>query len=281
MEIIKIENLSFAYLNNPERYVLKNINIKINRGEFVLLCGPTGCGKTTLIECINGLIPHFHSGNFEGNVIVTDKNTRDNPVYELSKCAGILFQNPENQLVSMNVEKELSFALENFAINPVEIRARVNETLKVLNIEKIRFKAPYDLSGGQQQKVAIGSILTLDPEIIIFDEPTSNLDPMAAIQVLKLIDDLNKKHDKTIILIEHRLELLLKYITKIIVMKDGEIILQGKARKVITNKILEDLGLRIPKIVQIYKYLKKDGYPIKEAPLIAEDLADSLIKLRK
>ncbi|MHA1694405.1 MAG: energy-coupling factor ABC transporter ATP-binding protein [Candidatus Helarchaeota archaeon] len=279
MEIINIKNLSFAYSSNPTKMILKDINLKINRGEFILLCGPTGCGKTTLIECLNGLIPHFHSGIFEGHVIIGDKDTRDYPVHEFSKYVGLLFQNPENQLVSMNVEKELSFALENFGINPIEIKARVNDVLKIMNIENIRYKAPYDLSGGQQQKVAIASILTLDPEIIIFDEPTSNLDPVGAMKILALISDLNKRYKKTIILIEHRLEMVLRYATKIIVMNDGKIISKGKTEEIIIEDILEKIGLRIPKSVILYKLLKKDGYNLENIPLTPEDLANYLLKL--
>ena len=179
----------------------------------------------------------------------------------------------------MNVEKELSFALENFGINPIEIKARVNDVLKIMNIENIRYKAPYDLSGGQQQKVAIASILTLDPEIIIFDEPTSNLDPVGAMKILALISDLNKRYKKTIILIEHRLEMVLRYATKIIVMNDGKIISKGKTEEIIIEDILEKIGLRIPKSVILYKLLKKDGYNLENIPLTPEDLANYLLKL--
>jgi len=279
VKIIKIENLNFAYSSNPENFVLKNINLEIDEGEFVILCGPTGCGKTTLIECINGLIPHFHSGVFVGNVIVAGKNTREYPVYEMSKHVGLVFQNPENQLISMNVEKELSFALENFGYNPIEIRKKVDEILKIMDIENIRYSAPYDLSGGQQQRVAIASILTLDPDIIILDEPTSNLDPMGAIKILELINQLNKEQGKTIILIEHRLEIVLKYSTRIIAMNNGQIILNDETKKAISNDILEDLGLRIPKIIKLYKLLKRDGFYIENIPLTIEDLAHEILKL--
>ena len=275
MEIINIKNLSFAYSSNPTKMILKDINLKINRGEFILLCGPTGCGKTTLIECLNGLIPHFHSGIFEGHVIIGDKDTRDYPVHEFSKYVGLLFQNPENQLVSMNVEKELSFALENFGINPIEIKARVNDVLKIMNIENIRYKAPYDLSGGQQQKVAIASILTLDPEIIIFDEPTSNLDPVGAMKILALISDLNKRYKKTIILIEHRLEMVLRYATKIIVMNDGKIVLDGSPREVLSSEEAKLLGIGIPKATRLYQILKNDGVPLRddETPIAPKEIA--------
>lgn len=279
MNIISIENLSFAYSSNVEKLVLKDINLNINQGDFIILCGPTGCGKTTLIECINGLIPHFHYGKFYGNVVINGKNTRNNPVYVMSQFVGLVFQNPENQLVSMNVEKELSFALENFGVNPKEIRNRIDDVLRVLNIEDIRFEGPHDLSGGQQQKVAIASILTLDPDIIIFDEPTANLDPAGALRILNLIDDLNKNYGKTIILIEHRLEMLLKYASKIIVMNEGEIVQEGKPEEVIIDELLEKLGLRIPKAIEIYKLLKNDGYSISKIPLTTEELAELLIKL--
>ncbi|MHA1271191.1 MAG: energy-coupling factor ABC transporter ATP-binding protein [Candidatus Helarchaeota archaeon] len=279
MEIITIKDLSFAYSTDPDKLVLKDINLKIDKGDFILLCGPTGCGKTTLIECINGLIPHFHGGEFTGTIVVANKNTREYPVYEMSKHVGLVFQNPENQLIAMNIEKELSFALENYGVDPVEMRRRIDEVLRIMDIEDIRYKAPFDLSGGQQQKVAIASILTLNPDIIIFDEPTSNLDPIGAIKILEIINELNKKYGKTIILIEHRLELILKYATKIIVMNEGEIILQGPTESVIINDILEELGLRVPKIIKVYKLLKKDGYNIDKIPFTAENLAKSLLDI--
>jgi len=280
MDIIKFEDLSFAYSSSTDRLVLKKIDLTINQGEFVLLCGPTGCGKTTLIECLNGLIPHFHSGSFSGRVVVADKDTKACPVYELSQHVGLVFQNPENQLISMNIEKELSFALENFGLDPAMIRSRVDEILKMMNIEDIKDKAPYDLSGGQQQLVAIASILTLNPDIIIFDEPTSNLSPAEAIKVLDLINDLNKNYGKTIILIEHRLEMVIKYATQIVVMDEGKIVLQGTPENIITDELLEKLGLRLPKIVQLYKLLKGDGYLLDKIPLTPKDFSESLIKLR-
>ncbi|MHA1229643.1 MAG: energy-coupling factor ABC transporter ATP-binding protein [Candidatus Helarchaeota archaeon] len=279
MDIIVIENLSFAYASNPEIEVLKDINLRIQRGDFVLLCGPTGCGKTTLIECLNGLVPHFHSGEIKGRIIVANKEVIYTPVHEMSKYVGIVFQNPENQLISMNVEKELSFALENFGVDPIEMRERVDKVLRMLNIEDLRYKAPYDLSGGQQQRVAIASILTLNPDIIIFDEPTSNLDPVSTIQILELINNLNKKYGKTIILIEHRLEMVLKYVNKIVVMNEGKIIREGPPEQIIIDDKLENLGLRIPKIIQLYKLLIKNGFKLNKIPLTINDMAELLINL--
>ncbi len=279
MDIIVIENLSFAYASNPEIEVLKDINLRIQRGDFVLLCGPTGCGKTTLIECLNGLVPHFHSGEIKGRIIVANKEVIYTPVHEMSKYVGIVFQNPENQLISMNVEKELSFALENFGVDPIEMRKRVDKVLRMLNIEDLRYKAPYDLSGGQQQRVAIASILTLNPDIIIFDEPTSNLDPVSTIQILELINNLNKKYGKTIILIEHRLEMVLKYVNKIVVMNEGKIIREGPPEQIIIDDKLENLGLRIPKIIQLYKLLIKNGFKLNKIPLTINDMAELLINL--
>ena len=280
MSLIKIKNLSFTYAN-AEEPAIKNINLTIDKGEFVLLTGPSGCGKTTLCRCLNGLIPHFYTGEMQGDVIIDGFNTREHPVYELAQKVGLVFQDPENQLVSLNVEKELAFAPENLGLPREEIRKRVEEALQLLKIEHLRYKAPYELSGGEQQRVAIASVLTLKPKILVLDEPTSNLDPKGAEQVLKTIKVLNEKLNVTIILIEHRLDLILPYTTRVILMDQGEIVLDSSPEKAFCSNIPEKIGVDVPVSVKLYNELSKTGLKFNKIPLCAKDAAELLAGVLK
>ena len=280
MSLIKIKNLSFTYAN-AEEPAIKNINLTIDEGEFVLLTGPSGCGKTTLCRCLNGLIPHFFTGEMQGDVIIDGLNTREHPVYKLAQKVGLVFQDPENQLVSLNVEKELAFAPENLGLPREEIRKRVEEALQLLKIEHLRYKAPYELSGGEQQRVAIASVLTLKPKILVLDEPTSNLDPKGAEQVLKTIKVLNEKLNVTIILIEHRLDLILPYTTRVILMDQGEIVLDSSPEKAFCSNIPEKIGVDVPVSDKLYNELSKTGLKFNKIPLCAKDAAELLAGVLK
>ncbi len=279
MKIVSITDLFFQYTRNTNP-ILRNISLEIEEGDFILLSGPTGCGKTTLCRCLTGLIPHFYSGIFKGEILIQGQNTKEFPVYELSKKVGMVFQNPENQLVAMNVERELGFAMENLCYPPEKIRAKIEEMLTEFQLNPLRKKAPYELSGGEQQRVAIASLLTLDPDILILDEPTSNLDPVGAERILRLLGRLNSDYNKTIILIEHRLELVVPLINRIIVMGQGEIILDGAPQKVLFDKKLHQIGIGVPKIVQLCDLLKNAGLHFEEIPLTPFELAEALQKLK-
>ncbi len=279
MNIISISNLSFQYMRNSAP-TLHDINLEIKRGDFILLSGPTGCGKTTLCRCLTGLIPHFHNGVFKGEVKVDGLNTIKVPVYEIAKKVGMVFQNPENQLVAMNVERELGFAMENLGYPSEKIRARIEESIEKFQLESLREKAPYELSGGEQQRVAIASILTLNPDIIILDEPTSNLDPVAAKKILELLQNLNSNHNKTIIIIEHRLELASPLINRLIVMEQGSIILDGPPETILLDKNLKKIGIGIPKIVQLAEMLKEEGLLFERVPLTPAELAEKIQSIK-
>lgn len=279
MSIISISNLSFQYLRNTAP-TLRNINLEINRGDFILLSGPTGCGKTTFCRCLTGLVPHFHNGYFKGEVLIDGLNTLKVPVYETAKKVGMVFQNPENQLVAMNVERELGFAMENLAYPSDEIRARIEESIELFQLESLREKAPYELSGGEQQRVAIAAILTLNPDIIILDEPTSNLDPVGAHRILELLKKLNTDYNKTIIIIEHRLELVVPLINRLMVMDQGSIILDGPPETILLNEKLKEIGIGIPKIVQLTEILKKEGLLFEKIPLTPHEFVEIIHKMK-
>jgi len=280
VSIISISNLSFQYLRN-ETPTLQNINLTIEKGEFILLCGPTGCGKTTLCRCLTGLIPHFHSGIINGEVLIDGINTLEVPVYELAKKVGMVFQNPENQLVAMNIERELGFAMENLAYPPEKIRETIEKIIDQFQLESLRMKAPYELSGGEQQRVAIAAIFTLDPDILIFDEPTSNLDPVAAEQIMQVLKKLNSEYNKTIILIEHRLELVVPHINRVIVMDQGQIVLDGPPEIILHEQKLTQLGIGVPKIIQLCEILEAAGLHFEKIPLTPLEMAEILQRMKE
>jgi energy-coupling factor transporter ATP-binding protein EcfA2 len=185
MSLIKFSNFHFRYKGNEE-YAVKNINLKIESNKFILLAGETGSGKTSLIRCMNGLIPQFYAGYYKGSVEISGKNTTETSISSLSEDIGIVFQNPENQLIAMNVEHEIAFGLENLGFSRDIIKERIEEVVEITEIENIMDKAPFEISGGEQQRVAIASILVLEPKIIVLDEPTANLDPFFAQKIITL-----------------------------------------------------------------------------------------------
>ncbi|MEM2577232.1 MAG: ABC transporter ATP-binding protein, partial [Candidatus Bathyarchaeia archaeon] len=231
-QVISIRNLTFTYagLNKPS---IKNVNLNIFQGEFIVLTGPSGCGKTTLCRCLNGLIPNFYPGEMKGEVYVCGLNTREHSTSELASHVGFVFQNPENQLFSLTIERDVAFGLENLGLSREEIKERVEWALNVVGINDLRNKAPYELSGGQQQKAAIASVLAMKPEIIVLDEPTSFLDPKSALEILKVIQNLNKQLNITVILIEHRLDFAAQLANRILIMNEGEIVLDGEPSNVL------------------------------------------------
>jgi energy-coupling factor transporter ATP-binding protein EcfA2 len=259
---------------------LKNIKLTVNPKDFLLIVGPTGCGKTTLCRSFNGLIPHFYAGTMKGKVYVKDHDTHEVEVSELAKTTGLVFQNPENQLISLNVERELSFAPENLGLPPEEIEKRVEDVISTLGLESIRKKPPFDLSGGEQQRVAIGSVLTLKPKILVLDEPTANLDPVAAKQLLETVDYLNKIANITVIITEHKIDLVAPLANRMILMEDGEIKIDSTPRAVLTSSILEDTGVKPPRVVELHKRITPKNKQ-QEVPLTVEEAVLSFLEGRK
>jgi energy-coupling factor transporter ATP-binding protein EcfA2 len=275
LPIIKIENLSYTYPGSSKPS-LSNITLSIERGSFVTLTGPSGCGKTTLCRCINGLVPHFYGGEVTGEVTVSNLNVQDQPISELAQHVGFVFQNPENQLFSLSVEREIAFGLENLALPREEMKERLEWALDVIGIEDLRKRSPYELSGGQKQRVAIASVIAMKPEILIFDEPTSSLDPLAATKLFKTISRLNKTLGLTIILVEHRLDLLSTLTNQVIVLDDGEVKMNGKPIEIFGSPLAKLIGIGIPKIVRLYQEIANTESLTKTLPLSVEDFANYL-----
>ena len=221
MAIIETKNLTYTYPGASKPSIV-DVSIKVEKGEFVLITGPSGCGKTTLCRCFNGLIPHFYQGELTGEISVAGEDTLKHHTYEMAKHVGLVFQNPENQLFALSVEKDVAFGLENMGVPREEMRKKVDWALNQTGIYDLRERSPHEISGGQQQRVAIASVLAMEPEIIVLDEPTSFLDPLSAEKIFEVIYELNKKQGITVILVEHRLDLTAKYTDHLIVMDEGK-----------------------------------------------------------
>ncbi|UCD01318.1 MAG: ABC transporter ATP-binding protein [Promethearchaeota archaeon] len=275
MDLVKFESFYYRYKGNEE-YALKNINLKIEDNKFILLCGETGSGKTSLIRCMNGLIPQFYSGFYKGKVEVCGKNTTEAPIANLSTEVGIVFQNPENQLIAMNVEHEIAFGLENLGVPSKEISKRIKESASLTEIEHILDKAPFELSGGEQQRVAIASILVLEPKILILDEPTALLDPYMAKKIINLLQEIRIEKKITILISEHRLDLILPFTEQLILIKRGSIIEHGSRERVINGDNFQNLRLNIPVIYSIFNKLKKENLYRKNIPSSIPEAIKSL-----
>lgn len=277
--LISINHVTFCYAGSKIP-ALKNVSLSVYRRDFLLVTGPSGCGKSTLCRLLNGLIPHFFSGELKGEVQVLDYDVKNTPTRILARHVGMVFQNPENQLFLSSVEKEIVFGLENLGLSKEEIKKRLEEVIDLFNLDDIRDRPPYELSGGQQQKVAIAAIVAMGPEIMVLDEPTAHLDPLSSKEVLSLVFKLNKELGVTVILVEHRLDMTANWASRILVMNKGELILEGNPRDVLNNKHLEELGVNAPKVVRVYSGLRERGIILDEVPLTPEELANQ-VRLRK
>src|SRR5512136_167266 len=258
MAVIETKGLTYIYpgASHPS---ISDVSIKMEKGEFVLITGPSGCGKTTLCRTFNGLIPHFYQGELKGEITVAGEDAAKRPTYEMAKHVGLVFQNPENQLFALSVEKDVAFGLENLGFDRQEMRKRVDWALNLAGIYDIRERSPHEISGGQQQRVAIASVLAMEPEIIVLDEPTSFLDPSSAEKIFEVIYKLNKEQGITVILVEHRLDLTAKYANHLIVMDEGKVRFEGDPRQILSSEETRLIGVGIPKATLLYQMLQKEG----------------------
>ncbi|PID82892.1 MAG: energy-coupling factor transporter ATPase [Clostridiales bacterium] len=253
MSKIEIKNVSFAY-DEGEDNIINNLNLTFNEGEFVAILGHNGSGKSTLAKLLNGLnLPS------QGDVLVDGLNTKDiEKLFDIRSKVGMVFQNPDNQLIATIVEDDIAFGPENLGVEPSEIRTRINNSLSIVNMSKYIKKPPHQLSGGQKQRIAIAGILAMKPNIIVFDEPTSMLDPIGRREVLETIKKLNSQ-GISIILITHYMEEAM-LADRVVVMKSGSVVLDDSPKEVFNSKeLLEKLSLKLPDIVHIFTNLKKYG----------------------
>ncbi|HQA50595.1 MAG: ABC transporter ATP-binding protein [Natronincolaceae bacterium] len=257
MALVELKDLSFKY-QLADEFALKRINLKIEEGDFYAIVGANGSGKSSLCYAIRGFIPHFHRGDFSGEVLVADQSNSQRKLGEIGLDVGFVFQNPFSQIsgVAMNVYEEVSFGLENLGVAKEMIAHRVEEIMTLLEIEHLRQRNPYNLSGGEQQKVAIASVMVMEPRILILDEPTSQLDPVGTEQVFKAIE-LMKNRGMTIILVEHKMELISYFANKVAVLKNGELLLDGPIQDVFTSPVFAHSQIKPPVYVEVNSELKK------------------------
>jgi energy-coupling factor transporter ATP-binding protein EcfA2 len=279
LPIIEVKGLTYSY-PDAAAPTISGVNFIAEHGEFILVTGPSGCGKTTFCRCLNGLIPNSYGGTFLGTVVVDGSPTTNRPVYEVAQRVGLVFQNPENELFCTSVEREVAFGLENLAVPRDALRSRVDEALSLVGISHLSDKSPDELSGGEQQKVAVAALLAMKPKVLVLDEPTANLDPLSASAVMDVLTKINVESGVTVILVEHRLEMAVPHANRCVVFNEGEIVLDGHPREVLYSDSMESLGIGIPKVVQVAKKLIQGG-KIDMKPLSSEGLRDAVRGCRR
>jgi energy-coupling factor transport system ATP-binding protein len=271
---ITVMDVHYQYAASSD-LALKNINLKIEPGEFVAIIGPNGSGKSTLAKLFNGLfIPT------KGDVLVDGFNTKNkDDIWEIRRKAGMVFQNPDNQIVATIVEEDVAFGPENLGIPPKEIRQRIKEALKTVELADYADKAPHLLSGGQKQRVAIAGILAMKPDCIILDEPTAMLDPVGRKEVITTVKRLNQDEGKTVVLITHFMEEAV-CADRVLVMEKGRVVMEGKPNEIFSQvEKLKKLGLDVPQVTELAYQLAQDNVPVQRHILTVGEMVDCLCRL--
>lgn len=274
---IYIKNVSYSFkmtdddLKETSFRAIENINIDIKEGEFISIIGKNGSGKSTLAKTFNGLIiPDT------GDVIVDGLNTREeNNLLNIRKNVGMVFQNPDNQIVSSIVEEEVAFGLENLGVDTKDMRKRVDLALEMMGLSEYKRFSPNKLSGGQKQRLALASIIAMKPKFIVLDEPTAMLDPKARKSFIETVIKLNKEEKITIILITHYMDEIIKS-DRVLVMDDGIIAKEGTVEEIFDDKEIEKYGIVLPKLISIKNDLEKKGFHIDKKILTVDDFVNSI-----
>ena len=282
MGIVKAAKLVYEYIRRDEEENIEEVNraidgvdVDIKKGDFVAVLGHNGSGKSTLAKHVNGLLLPT-----EGTVWVGDMDTRDEEhIWDVRKTAGMVFQNPDNQIIGNIVEEDVGFGPENIGVPTEEIWKRVEESLKAVGMTAYRLQSPNKLSGGQKQRVAIAGVMAMKPECIILDEPTAMLDPNGRREVIRTIHELNRTEGITVLLITHYMEEAIEA-DRIIVMDDGRIAMDGQPREIFSRvKELKSHGLDVPQVTELAWELKEAGIPLADGILSREELVEQLVPL--
>lgn len=277
--MLTAEQVSFIYKRHEEmeeHIALKEVTLKVNKGEFLVIIGHNGSGKSTLAKHFNAiLVPS------EGHIIVDGIDTRDSKrLWEIRQNAGMVFQNPDNQIVATIVEEDVAFGPENIGVPSAEIRKRVDNALKTVNMLEYAQHGPHLLSGGQKQRVAIAGILAMKPKCIILDEPTAMLDPSGRREVIETIKRLNREENITIVLITHFMEEAVDA-DRVVVMEHGEVVMEGTPRKVFSRvREIKSLGLDVPEMTELAHELRENGINIPDDVLTIEEMVDAICQLK-
>lgn len=248
-KLVEIQNLTFIY-PEADGPALKDISFAVNKGEFIGITGPTGAGKSTLSLCFNGVIPHFQAGRMAGRCLIGDKPVADIPNREMASLVGSVFQDPEAQIVSLTVEEEIAFGMENLGFSREVMVERIDEVLEITGIAHLRERSTTSLSGGQKQRLVIAAVLAMRPQIIVLDEPTSELDPLGTEDVFQTLRKLNRELGITIILIEQRIDQLAGYLDRLLVLDKGSLVADGDPRTVLANPEVVALGVKLPQVTE-------------------------------
>lgn len=275
--MIDVQDIIFKYSSLDEEIkALDGVNIQVKKGEFVVIIGHNGSGKSTLAKHMNALlIPS------QGDVLIKGMNTKDeSKIWDIRQIAGMVFQNPDNQIVATIVEEDVAFGPENLGIAPKEIRNRVDEALNIVDMVEYSKKAPHLLSGGQKQRIAIAGVIAMRPDCIIFDEPTAMLDPSGRKEVINTIEKLNAEENITIIHITHFMEEAVNA-DRVIVMEQGKIVLEGSPREVFSQvETLKELGLDVPQVTDLAYELNKEGIDLPKDILTVDEMVMELCQLK-
>ncbi|HBG77196.1 MAG TPA: energy-coupling factor transporter ATPase [Clostridiales bacterium] len=274
---MELEKVCFAYTREQsehEEAALEDVDLSIHAGEFVAILGHNGSGKSTLAKHFNGLLLPT-----AGDVWIAGMNTKDEKYqWDIRQTVGMVFQNPDNQLVATIVEEDVAFGPENLAVPPAEIRKRVDDALFAVDMTKYATSAPHFLSGGQKQRVSIAGVIAMHPEIIILDEPTAMLDPSGRREVMDTIHRLNKEDGITIVHITHYMEEAI-HADRVIVMDNGRIVLDGTPREIFRQvETLKNIGLDVPQVVELCHELRREGFDIEGDPMSLEEMVDALCR---
>lgn len=274
-EMIRIENATYEYKSFGEENIslaIKDINISVKKGEHLVILGHNGSGKSTLAKMMNGLLLPT-----TGDVYVNGMNTKDEDMtWNIRETAGMVFQNPDNQIVATIVEEDVAFGPENQGIPPLEIRERVDEALRIVEMTEYKDHAPHLLSGGQKQRIAIAGILAMRPECIILDEPTAMLDPIGRKEIINTIKKLNKDENKTIVHITHYMDEAVEA-DRILVMEKGEIVMEGTPREIFSQvEKVKSIGLDVPQVTELAYELSREGINVPVNILTIEELVKAL-----
>ncbi len=276
MAYIEFKNITYTY-PLAEKPSVSDIDIKLEKGKFYTILGANGSGKTTICNILRGFIPNFFQGKMEGEVILDGKNLEEYTLGELSSKIGYVFQNPFNQITGARdtVYGEIAYGLENFGVPVEEIKERVDRIMEITNTSYLKDKNPFELSGGQQQRVALASVLVLEPDVLIIDEPTSQLDPQETERVFDIIEKM-KNMGKTILLVEHKIELVAEYSDDILVLEDGKLIRFGEKHDVLSEIELQNHGVMLPQTVILADKMRKKGLKLKEKIITSDEIVKEL-----
>jgi|TARA_Y100001949_G_scaffold174993_1_gene183696 energy-coupling factor transporter ATP-binding protein EcfA2 len=266
-EIIQIENLTYQYAHT-DKPALVDINLSINKGEYLAIIGPCGAGKTSLALSLNGIVPHMTVGEMRGKVLVDGIDTTQTQVRDLAHIVGMVFDNPEYQLSQSTVLSEMAIGLENIGIPRDEMLKRIVVALEIVGLSGLEERSPLALSGGQQQRLAIAAALSMYPKVLVLDEPTSNLDPMGKEEVFAVTARLNQEKQMTVVIVEHEVEVIASYADRVIVLDKGQIVNSGNVNDIFSDiDSLDGIGVRSPQVTAIASGLEKKGYHFENLPV--------------